>query len=274
MDCSICYESMLTDESDTDVEIIQKLSCGHIYHTECIDKWININNTCPICREIINIHIIKDSDITDDYTYITIIPSNDDVLIEVNNINIPEEQSESLKNKYILIFVEIIVLIFSISTFIVNIIFQDNLLKSIQNYVDAGNSKIIITVINGYLSKIEIGLMILIILIKSIEFKVKQNLVSLLAKIGLISSIFIFHMKYNSTINNYIKDDSNLLEFENIKNVYSNYKQLWFLFIFSMTIMFSIDIVNFIRNHNFIFLKNCMIFCLINYFHCKCLFSY
>lgn len=28
-----------------------KLVCGHVYHTECIQAWIKISSTCPLCRQ-------------------------------------------------------------------------------------------------------------------------------------------------------------------------------------------------------------------------------
>ena len=28
-----------------------KLHCNHLFHTNCIKKWININASCPICRK-------------------------------------------------------------------------------------------------------------------------------------------------------------------------------------------------------------------------------
>jgi hypothetical protein len=42
--CSICL---------SDVEINEKIYamvCGHIFHRKCVKTWINIHNTCPICR--------------------------------------------------------------------------------------------------------------------------------------------------------------------------------------------------------------------------------
>jgi hypothetical protein len=30
--------------------IISKLSCGHEYHPECIDEWLRLNPSCPLCR--------------------------------------------------------------------------------------------------------------------------------------------------------------------------------------------------------------------------------
>ena len=46
--CSICLENIdKVNESN-------KL-CGHIFHTECINSWLNTHNTCPLCRtKIVN----------------------------------------------------------------------------------------------------------------------------------------------------------------------------------------------------------------------------
>jgi hypothetical protein len=41
--CPICLENL--------ENINKKTNCNHIFHKECISKWININkNTCPLCR--------------------------------------------------------------------------------------------------------------------------------------------------------------------------------------------------------------------------------
>ncbi|XP_065864608.1 NEP1-interacting protein 1 isoform X2 [Euphorbia lathyris] len=43
--CSICLEDF------KDGELMRKLSyCGHLFHLECLDKWLYINGCCPICR--------------------------------------------------------------------------------------------------------------------------------------------------------------------------------------------------------------------------------
>ncbi|CAI9773077.1 unnamed protein product [Fraxinus pennsylvanica] len=43
--CSIC----LADYKDTD--LIRLLpDCGHFFHFKCIDPWLKVNSTCPICR--------------------------------------------------------------------------------------------------------------------------------------------------------------------------------------------------------------------------------
>lgn len=41
--CSICQEEILFSRLLT-------LRCHHYFHQECIQKWLERNNSCPICR--------------------------------------------------------------------------------------------------------------------------------------------------------------------------------------------------------------------------------
>ena len=43
--CSICQDTI-----DKDV-IVRKMICGHKFHQECVDKWLENNANCPICRK-------------------------------------------------------------------------------------------------------------------------------------------------------------------------------------------------------------------------------
>ena len=43
--CSICLEDYQQNDK------ISILKCDHIFHNECIKKWLNNNGTCPFCRE-------------------------------------------------------------------------------------------------------------------------------------------------------------------------------------------------------------------------------
>ncbi len=43
--CSIC----LADYKDTDVLRFLPY-CGHLFHLKCVDSWLRLNATCPICR--------------------------------------------------------------------------------------------------------------------------------------------------------------------------------------------------------------------------------
>lgn len=42
--CTIC----LGDYEDK--EILRLLPCGHCFHAECVDAWLQINRVCPICK--------------------------------------------------------------------------------------------------------------------------------------------------------------------------------------------------------------------------------
>ena len=42
--CSICF-----DEFKEDIDV-SKLKCNHLFHFSCIDKWMEQQSTCPICR--------------------------------------------------------------------------------------------------------------------------------------------------------------------------------------------------------------------------------
>lgn len=45
--CTICC----TDFEDA--EDVRKLPCKHLYHKECIEKWLDLKTKCPVCnREV------------------------------------------------------------------------------------------------------------------------------------------------------------------------------------------------------------------------------
>jgi hypothetical protein len=46
--CAICQ-----DEIEKATSIIRELECKHVYHIECIDKWLSIKNECPMCKNTI-----------------------------------------------------------------------------------------------------------------------------------------------------------------------------------------------------------------------------
>ncbi|KAI4348864.1 hypothetical protein L6164_009533 [Bauhinia variegata] len=43
--CSIC----LRDYKNTDM-LRQLPDCGHLFHIKCIDPWLRLNPSCPLCR--------------------------------------------------------------------------------------------------------------------------------------------------------------------------------------------------------------------------------
>nr|GMD07163.1 E3 ubiquitin-protein ligase MBR2-like [Ipomoea batatas] len=42
--CCICQEEYVAGEN------IGTLQCGHLFHTDCIKKWLTLKNLCPICK--------------------------------------------------------------------------------------------------------------------------------------------------------------------------------------------------------------------------------
>lgn len=49
--CTICLESI--DKFNSSRR--KKMSCNHVFHKCCIQKWLQKNNTCPNCREYVAI---------------------------------------------------------------------------------------------------------------------------------------------------------------------------------------------------------------------------
>jgi len=43
--CSVCMENYLAGDH------IRILPCNHEYHSKCVDNWLKINSTCPLCRQ-------------------------------------------------------------------------------------------------------------------------------------------------------------------------------------------------------------------------------
>ncbi|XP_071698272.1 E3 ubiquitin-protein ligase At1g63170-like [Rutidosis leptorrhynchoides] len=42
--CCICLAKY------TDDDLLRELPCTHFFHTECVDRWLKINATCPLCK--------------------------------------------------------------------------------------------------------------------------------------------------------------------------------------------------------------------------------
>jgi len=43
--CSVCWDDFKLEED------VRQLKCDHIFHENCIIPWLELHNTCPVCRK-------------------------------------------------------------------------------------------------------------------------------------------------------------------------------------------------------------------------------
>jgi len=71
-ECFICYDSILNNDTHTlqlnrQQFYLKKCQCNGSIHKICLDRWVDINKNCPICRTIIK---------KNDYVFIEIVDYN------------------------------------------------------------------------------------------------------------------------------------------------------------------------------------------------------
>ncbi|KAM0671957.1 hypothetical protein CWI42_041050 [Ordospora colligata] len=47
--CTICFDNYVPGTK------LKLLPCGHHFHQECIDEWLDLKDTCPLCKKNINL---------------------------------------------------------------------------------------------------------------------------------------------------------------------------------------------------------------------------
>lgn len=55
-DCAVCREEYSLEER------VKRLPCGHLFHPDCVDPWLEMHDSCPICRCNLNGEYSKDDD--------------------------------------------------------------------------------------------------------------------------------------------------------------------------------------------------------------------
>lgn len=48
-ECQVCLNDYINGD------VLRILPCFHEFHTPCIDPWLKINHTCPVCRVVVNL---------------------------------------------------------------------------------------------------------------------------------------------------------------------------------------------------------------------------
>ncbi len=262
MDCTICYEAINENDS-TDT-----MPCNHTYHTLCINQWLSVSSTCPMCRQ--KILITSDSDITDDSTYITIVSENTEINQTEENQN-DSQSSSSSKLKYFFIILEIIAFLFTISVITTYSGFQYQLKNNIQDYIDMSNITTLTNFQNYFIYEIELVILTIVFLIKLIEYKKVLHISFIYTKFILLINVFIIHIIYKKMFQTYIdKDYPNLGQFNNTEHIIYMFDTFWKL---SLTGLFAViisDIISSFRNNNFKFIKQFVLYSLWKYFNCNC----
>ncbi len=54
-DCPICLETLSQESNEANTSRQKtELICNHIFHADCIGRWLESHNTCPMCRRQVN----------------------------------------------------------------------------------------------------------------------------------------------------------------------------------------------------------------------------
>jgi len=44
LDCAVCKDEFCSGE------VLKRMPCDHSFHTDCLLPWLQLHNTCPVCR--------------------------------------------------------------------------------------------------------------------------------------------------------------------------------------------------------------------------------
>eukprot|EP00658_Telonema_sp_P-2_P024785 TRINITY_DN19978_c0_g1_i5.p1 TRINITY_DN19978_c0_g1~~TRINITY_DN19978_c0_g1_i5.p1 ORF type:complete len:106 (+),score=27.29 TRINITY_DN19978_c0_g1_i5:128-445(+) len=79
--CSICL-----CEYEEEEELRAMPSCTHVFHVTCIDEWLVLNQSCPVCRQPLN----KDGTAAAPQS----LESHDGTWVEMQEVDPPSPTSE------------------------------------------------------------------------------------------------------------------------------------------------------------------------------------
>jgi hypothetical protein len=142
-DCIICIEPLKKNKS-------KELNCKHTFHIECIQKWYDVQQTCPICRTVIDPNEI---DIDEPY-YIeimsnyTTLPLPSTYQTQTTNMNQNNNYTNTNTNtnsiciikKNLVIILNIFIVLGIVGSFTANIFCQNNFINEIKKYIEYTNN--------------------------------------------------------------------------------------------------------------------------------------
>lgn len=87
--CSICFDDTYS-YNQNDPLFCHRTSCGHLFHTSCINRWYMNSTTCPCCRQQDTTvqHPLTDSSFNNPYINTQHLTNNEINNFIDNNINI------------------------------------------------------------------------------------------------------------------------------------------------------------------------------------------
>jgi hypothetical protein len=130
LECFICYETKRKKEDkpislQKQIRYIKICECDGLIHKKCLKKWVNLNNTCPICRQ----NIVKNN------IYCIILLNNIPYLVDINLFFMKYINQTVFFCKFISIFCFVLCIILSIEIAITTMKMSNKeLQKIISNY--------------------------------------------------------------------------------------------------------------------------------------------
>ena len=162
-DCTICIEPLKKNKS-------KELNCTHTFHIECIQKWYDVQQTCPICRTVIDPNEIDKKnkkintnnnnepyyiEIITDYATLPSYRNNN----HTNNTNNTNTNSTCIIKKHLVIILNIFIFLGIVASFTANIFCQNNFINEIKKYIeymnDSNNTDTLIIENNQTLNEID-----------------------------------------------------------------------------------------------------------------------
>lgn len=50
-ECSICLRKVKSNSDKAQGKYCKQLICDHVFHVDCINKWLHRHTRCPLCRK-------------------------------------------------------------------------------------------------------------------------------------------------------------------------------------------------------------------------------